>query len=129
MKWITAFISGLLLLVSLTACTTESYSTYRSFEMNTSKKMSMRYEKFDGHKDRTLSIKEPTNVNVIIESLNGKLGLSIQDDNGHRVYEGNDLPTSSFTVHLEQVGKYRINVDADHHEGSFELTWDTNQTD
>ncbi len=119
----------LLIIVStillLSGCTYGSYSTFKSTEKNTSSMMSMKYEKFNGYKATSIKVKEgnPIDVNVDIVSTKGKLDMSITDEKGHSVYEGKDIPTSSFSVKLDKSGDYKLKVQGEKHSGSYKITW------
>jgi hypothetical protein len=114
----------LTLLFLAAGCTSGSYVTVKSFENNTADSMSMRYEKFSGTKSKTISLDEPATVCVNIVSDTGSLGLTITDKDGRSYYEGNELPSSSFSVSLDTPGKYKITIKADNHKGSYDISWD-----
>lgn len=119
----------LLIIVStiflLSGCTYGSFSTLKSVEKNTFSMMSMSYERFNGYKATSVKVKEgnPIDVNVVIVSEKGKLNMSIADEDGHSVYEGKDIPTSSFSVKLHKSGDYKIKVSGEKHSGSYKITW------
>jgi hypothetical protein len=129
---ILACISSILSLLVITSlisgCTTGSGSTLKSTELNTSTKMSMTYEKFTGYRQTKISVGEnnPVTVRVNIVTENGELDAYIAKDNNRESssYEGNNVPTSSFTVTLSEPGTYTIRVDAKNHSGSYSFTWD-----
>lgn len=119
----------LLIIVStiflLSGCTYGSFSAIKSFEKNTFSMMSMSYERFNGYKATSVKVKEgnPIDVNVVIVSEKGKLNMSIAGEDGHSVYEGKDIPTSSFSVKLHKSGDYKIKVSGEKHSGSYKITW------
>ena len=119
----------LLIIVStiflLSGCTYGSFSTLKSVENNTLSMMSMSYERFNGYKATSIKVKEgnPIDVNVDIVSTKGKLDVSITDEKGHSVYEGKDIPTSSFSVRLDKPGDYKLKVSGEKHSGSYKITW------
>ncbi|EPR13205.1 hypothetical protein [Ruminiclostridium papyrosolvens] len=119
----------LLIIVStiflLSGCTYGSYSTLKSVENNTSSMMSMRYERFNGYNATPIKVKEgnPIDVSVDIVSNKGKLDMSITDEKGQSVYEGKDIPTSSFSVRLDKDGDYKLKVSGEKHSGSYKITW------
>lgn len=110
-------------LLLATACTGGSYTTIGSLENNTSTGMSMSYQYFDGYKTKTfhLDAGETAEADVGIETEEGKLGLSITDQDGSSYYQGTDLPTSSFSVKLEKSGDYTVRFDAVKHKGSYDV--------
>lgn len=120
---ILAVLSLALLLIG---CTTGSYTTSWSTEINTFSGISMNYKDFNGYKQTWITVKEdePRNVKVDVVTEEGKLNLSITDRDGKSFYQGNDIPTSSFTVGLDKKGEYKIKVSAEKHKGSYKITWD-----
>ncbi|MGZ9584707.1 hypothetical protein [Paenibacillus marinisediminis] len=123
MRQALAVMLSLLLMVSLAGCTSDGYTTIGSIGNNTNTMMSMSYKFFDGHKGKTITVKGPTEVSVEVESIKGKLNISIEDENGEYAYQGTDIPTSAFQVQLDQQGKYKLSIDAEDHEGSYHISW------
>ncbi|WP_024831214.1 hypothetical protein [Ruminiclostridium josui] len=112
-------------IILLSGCTYGSYTSLKSVESNTSSMMSMRYERFNGYKATNIKVKEdnPIDVNFDIVSDKGKLNMSITDEEGESVYEGKEVPTSSFVVRLDKSGKYKLKVQGEKHSGSYKITW------
>ena len=106
-------------------CTMGSGKAVKMTENNNSHRMSATYEKYDGYKKTTLKLKsdEEKTVNVDIETKNGELDLTITDEDGNAVYEGDNLETSTFDVTLDKEGEYTIRIDADNHSGSYDINW------
>lgn len=115
----------LVLFLGLAGCTKRFTFELGAFENNTSTQMSMSYKKFDGVKDRQLTVKEGESVeiNVDIETEDGTLDAYIYNEELEYSYEGKDIETSTFTVTLTEPGEYTIKVEADMHEGSYSFTW------
>ncbi len=86
----------------------------------------MRYERFDGHEQRdiTLSDEGEHTFTVTVETNSGTLALSILDSAGAVVYNGSELPSSTFEVAVSGAGKYTIQFDAEDHNGSFHVAWE-----
>jgi hypothetical protein len=120
-KRIALVIAGLIVL--MTGCTSNSFFTTKLFEHNTSTSMFMSYEKFSGTKTKTMTIDEPSEVDVDITTESGSLDLTITDKDGNSYYAGSDIPTSNFSVKLDKAGEYEIKAEADNHKGSCEITW------
>ena len=120
-------VTGLVIFFLLVGCTTGSYSVLSASENNTSTSLSMTYSKLNGFKSTTLTVKENevSEVSVDIISKEGKLNLVILDEKDQYVYQGNDLPTSSFSVKLDKAGKYTIKVTGEKHTGSYNIAWNT----
>jgi hypothetical protein len=115
----------ILIIVVLSGCTYGSYSSVGSVEINLPGKMSMSYSKFNGYKATPIHVKkgEPIDVNVNIVSKEGKINVSITDEKDKYIYQGKDIPTSSFVVTLDKEGDYKIRVDGAKHSGSYKITW------
>lgn len=112
-------------IILLSGCTYGSSTSLKSVESNTSSMMSMRYERFNGYKATNIKVKEdnPIDVNFDIVSDKGKLNMSITDEEGESVYEGKEVPTSSFVVRPDKSGKYKLKVQGEKHSGSYKITW------
>ena len=115
------------IMILLTGCS-GSWVIINGFTYNTPTKISMRYDRFDGYKTKTLDVEagETVVVSVKVVTNSGLLDAFIAKDNNTNdcSYQGNDIPTSSFTVNLTSEGKYTIRVDADNHSGSFSFEWE-----
>lgn len=113
------------ILVFSAGCTTGSYTSIGSVEVNAFSTMSMSYLKFNGHKSTKIHVKagEPIDVKVNIVTTKGKIGLSIVDEKDKPVYEGKDIPTSDFTVSLEKEGDFTITVKGENHKGKYKISW------
>lgn len=119
----------MMMVFQLVGCTSGSYSVLLANEKNTSNSISMKYSKFNGYKQTTLTLKENETVDVSVDIVTseGHLDLSIIDENEQSAYQGTDIPTSSFKVTLDKAGKYKIKVSADNHSGSYAISWKTVQ--
>jgi hypothetical protein len=120
----------LLLLIILCSCTKGSGIMKNATEINTPTKMSMMYDKFTGFKETTIRVdkENPITISVNITTVSGKIDAYIakENDKSDTSYEGNDIPTSSFTVTLSEAGDYTIRVDADDHSGGYSFSWQEN---
>ncbi len=121
------FFALLLIAVCLAGCTAKSgYSALVMDEDSGDNYWEASYEKFDGYKERYISISgegaHTFSVEIVTES--GGLGLTIKDSEGEECYTGNDLQSASFTVGVDSPGKYTLRVDADNHTGSFNVEWE-----
>ena len=125
MKKISYSLILIVILLGLTGCSRNFTFELGSIESNTDTKMKMTYKRFDGVKDRTLTVKEgePVEINVAIKTKDGTLNASIYNEDFDYSYEGKDIPTSTFSVTLDEPGNYTIKVEGDMHEGSYSFTW------
>lgn len=103
-----------------------SYSFIKSHENSDDNYWNVSYEKFNGYKQReiTLAGEGEHTFTIEIETNSGALSLSIKDAEGTSFYNGNEMPSSSFLVIVDKEGKYVIRLDADNHAGSFDIKWE-----
>lgn len=108
--------------VLLSGCGAD-YVTIGSLENCSSAGASMTYRKFDGVKEYQLETSENArDIQVDVETESGSLDAYIVKDGGEKsdaVYEGEDIPSSSFTVTVPEAGTYRIHLRAENHKGSY----------
>ncbi len=125
-KFISVIIAILIIVLCVSGCTNGGYSTIKSVEKGTSKYWQMSYEKFNGNKKYTLKSSEDGEhtFNIEIITNSGTLGLTIKDEDGTSIYNGNELPSSSFEVKANGKGKYTIEAKANNHNGSFNIKLD-----
>lgn len=131
MKQKIKFIALGFLTVLLVSCTSCNFSDINISKNITTSSISMKYDSFNEHKTTTLSLKENEiiDVNMNIVSKSGKLSISIVNEDNENIYQGIDIPTSSFAVTINKKGKYQINIDGEKHKGSFNIFWKrTNDT-
>ena len=102
------------------------YDFVKSCNMNTSKSMAMKYEKFNGYKSILFHLGEAEicNLSVAITSEAGNLNLSITDQNENSYYKGTGIPTSTFIIRLDKTGDYTIILEAENHKGGYMISWD-----
>lgn len=95
-----------------------------SIEHNTSGRMDASYALLSGTKEKDFNVGDETiTINVDIVTKKGSINVYIINEDGEYSYEGHDLPTSDFTVTLQDSGKYTIKVEADKHKGSYSFEW------
>jgi hypothetical protein len=126
--YLSVFMAVLMVLISiLGGCTCGSGTVKNGVENNTPTKMSMLYEEFTGYKQTHINVEagKPVVVVVSIVTEKGSIDAYIARDNdiANSSYQGNDIPTSSFTVTLTEAGKYTVRVDAEKHTGSYSFSW------
>lgn len=92
---------------------------------NSTHEMSGSYYKFNGDKDKEITVEEGETLDILVDIVTkeGTLDVSIMDENKEYSYEGHDLQTTSFTVTLSDPGKYTLKLEAKEHQGSFSFTW------
>ncbi|MDF2988179.1 MAG: hypothetical protein K0R50_3689 [Eubacterium sp.] len=116
-------------IVILSGCTYGSFTSVGSIEVNTFSKMSMSYQKFNGYKSTDIHVDEgeTVEINADIVTEKGKIGMTIEDEDDKKVYEGTDIPTSNFKVTLDKAGDYKVTVTGDKHKGSYKISWDKSE--
>ncbi len=80
-----------------------------------------RYTSFTGHyfKDANFKQGEIVDFTVNINSIDGKLTVKVVDLDGKLVSQFN----KNTSLKILMDGTYKIQVVADHHEGSFSVNW------
>jgi hypothetical protein len=111
----------------LGGCTTGSGVVKNGTEFNSSTRMSMLYDEFNGYKQTHINVGENETVEVVVSIIteNGSIDAYIAKDNdiSNSSYEGHNIPTSSFTVTLSEEGSYTVRVDAKNHTGGYSFSW------
>ena len=62
---------------------------------------------------------EVVEIAVSVQRVSGVLDITIFSDGKAAIYEGNDVPTSDFTVYAKEKGEYTICVKAEDFEGDY----------
>lgn len=103
-----------------------SYSFINSQEKSDKNYWSASYDKFNGYKQRGITLTGEGEHTFIVEIVtnSGALGLSIKNKEGTSFYSGKEMPSSSFEVTVDNEGEYVIRFDADKHSGSFDIKWE-----
>ncbi|WP_334073029.1 MULTISPECIES: hypothetical protein [Paenibacillus] len=116
---------GILALMMSALLLTSCESTQMAVETNTSTTMTMKYAKFTGQKEKTIQVEDgrPLDVGFEVTTDAGQLDISLTDEQGNHFYQGKQIQTSSFTVHLDQPGSYRVDVKGNQHKGGFAISW------
>lgn len=116
-----------LLLITVCACQADKFVTVACISKNTSTEKSATYSRFDGTRSYTFTVKEgeTCTIKVSFTTEGGKISASIYEKENpeKHLYEGNDIPTSEFTVNIEESGKYVIRLEAEDHEGGYSFLW------
>lgn len=60
-------------------------------------------------------------VNFEINSESGKINIVFQKEGEKPVYEGNNIPTSSFKVNINDSGEYKVSVTGKNAKGSVRI--------
>lgn len=117
----------IMLALLVCGCTRGSFTVTQATEISTSTRMSMSHKRFSGFKETSFKVQEGETITVRAEitteagSLNAWIGKD--GEAGAKAYQGNDIPTSEFTVTLFDAGTYTIHVAGEKHQGSYDFTW------
>lgn len=110
----------------LSGCDLNSNNVVNGNEVNTPTELSMVYDKFTGSRQTHIEVAENQPVTVVVEIVTDKGSLEatiVRDADNDIRYEGHQIPTSSFTVGLNDPGRYTLNIKAVNHAGSFSFKW------
>ena len=113
-------------LILLSSCNLNSNNVENGNEVNTATEISMVYDKFTGSRQTHIEVMENQPVTVVIDIITDKGSLEatiVRDADNDIRYEGHQIPTSSFTVGLDDPGRYTLNIKAVNHAGSFSFSW------
>jgi hypothetical protein len=127
MKKILLLIVQMLIVVAcLVGCSKGGALLIWSVEKSVSDHWMLSYIKFNGYKERkiTMSSEGEHTFTVEIVTDSGDLKLEIEDDNGTILFRGNKMPTNTFSVIADGGGNYIIRVEANAHKGSFDIKWE-----
>lgn len=71
------------------------------------------------HSSFTIDEGEVGEIAVSVRRVSGVLNITIGSDGKAAIYEGNDVPTSEFTVYAKENGEYTICVKAEDFVGDY----------
>lgn len=71
------------------------------------------------HSSFTVGEGEAAEIAVSVRRVSGVLNITIAPDGKAAIYEGNDVPTSEFTVYAKEKGEYTICVKAEDFVGDY----------
>lgn len=110
------------LLIGLIGCSRLGTRLDANVEWEQDGSIGMTYTMFDGRKDYTVTLEEPSAFGVEVHSDGGVLKLEIIPTGEEPIYSGHLTEDFSFTVNA-QPGEYTVRLTGDHHAGRFELKW------
>ena len=86
---------------------------------------------YDGTERRFFRVEEGQTgvLTVSVTRESGSLNLSVfpESDPEQYNYRGTELPTSDFTVLLEEPGAYRVWIEAERFAGAYDCEWSVRQ--
>lgn len=121
MKKAVLFLSLLLLVGSVTACGWIG-TQFEGSRLGNEDQLVMDYKVLNQTDTQSLKLEAGDVVDFAIVSEWGRVDLLLQKDGEEAVYEGTDVPTSSFQVAIEDSGTYLLTVTGNHAKGSVHVT-------
>ena len=118
MKKICIIFSVLLLVMSLDAC---SFTKFNGSRTGNNSQFIMEYTVLNTTDSQLLELEDGDIVDFEIVSESGKLNIIVQKDGEKPVYEGTDIPTSSFKVEITEKGTYKFSVTGKKAKGSVSI--------
>lgn len=124
--------SRLLLLVTLLAVLTAGCTVeIGMLSSSVNRQMQARYTYFDGMKSKSVPLQQGDslllNFEAVVES--GSLMLRLRDPDRDVIWEkqypaSKEDYRSAYTLEVPRTGSYRMEVEADQSQGSFNLSWE-----
>jgi len=126
------FKSRLLLLVTVLAVLTAGCTVeIGMLSSSVNRRMQARYTYFDGMKSKSARLQQGDslllNFEAVVES--GSLMLRVRDPERDVIWEkqypaSEENYRSAYTLEVPRTGSYRMEVEADQSQGSFNLSWE-----
>lgn len=82
----------------------------------------MSYSILSTNEEQHLNLEAGDVLDVEVTSDAGSVSLVIQKQGSDPVYAGENLPTDSFQIEIEEAGIYRATVTGDHARGGISIT-------
>lgn len=120
------FLGLLILILSIIACSSGSYTTLKSIESDTDTSMKMSYSKFNGEKYKTLKLKsgDVLDLNINVNTTSGNLSICILDENGTELYKADTSKSPlSQNLNISKDGTYKMKLVAENHSGDYDINW------
>lgn len=119
MKKLALGICSLVLVVSLAGCITPQFNGNRT---GNDEQLIMSYSILNTTDTQQLDLEEGDVLDVEVTSDAGSVSLVVQKKGSYPAYEGENLPTGSFQIEIEESGIYLAAVTGDHARGSISIT-------
>lgn len=107
-----------LIILMLSACTTTTFNGSRTGNEN---QLIMDYEVLNMTESQILELKNGDTVDFVIVSERGKVDITLQKDGESPVYQGVDVPTSTFSVEISESGSYKVTVTGKNAKGNVSI--------
>lgn len=111
----------LALAACLTACGTNDAASFNGSRVINENEINLEYTILNLTDTFTMPLSSGDTVAVDVVSEAGNLALTIAKDGSDPVYEGNGIPTGSFTVTVHESGDYTVTVTGKSAKGSIRL--------
>lgn len=110
----------LLIMLMLSACskTTPKFNGSRT---GNDSQLIMDYEVLNMTESQILELEKGDTVDFVIVSKRGKVDIILQKDGENPVYQGVDVPTSTFSVNISESGSYKVTVTGNNAKGNVSI--------
>ncbi len=98
-------------------------------DTDTENRFGKTHDWFTGTYREVITVDRPVDLYGMVETLHGELRIVISDGNGDIYFKRENVPSTSFVVHLDHAGNYFILVDAKKHMGQFQFDWNDEGSD
>ena len=116
-----------LVLLVLTGCGGRKRTAEGDIEIINDTSVTMRYTRFWGQKQYTVTLTEPAAIRVEVKTGAGTLKLEIGTRGEAPIYQGNLSEDMTFTVNAPP-DTYQITVTGQEHAGSYRFDWSGKET-
>lgn len=115
------FLCSLLIVLLLSMASCSIGSQFDGSRTGNDSRFIMDYKTLNTSDSQSLVLSEGDVLVFDIVSESGKTGIIVQKENDEAIYQGNDVPTSSFEVTVPETGIYTCTVTGQHAKGSVSI--------
>lgn len=115
---IISIISILILVLSACSITSTKFNGSRT---GNDSQLIMDYEVLNMTESQVLELETGDTVDFAIVSKRGKVDIVLQKDGENPVYQGVDVPTSTFSVEISESGSYKVTVTGKNAKGNVSI--------
>lgn len=119
MRKLTLFLLSIILLFSLAACS--NISQFDGSRTGNDSRLIMEYSVLNSTDSQDFVLTEGDILVFDIVSESGSVSIVLQMDGETAIYQGNDVPTSSFEVVVPKTGSYKCSVTGKQAKGSISI--------
>lgn len=108
----------LFIILILSACSTTKFNGNRT---GNESQLIMDYEILNKTDYQVLELEKGDTVDFVIVSERGKVDITLQKDGESPIYQGKDVPTSTFSVEIFESGSYKVTVTGKNAKGNVSI--------